>query len=160
MSKNFLRPKKLLDVQIVFWTSNNFFGRPKNVLDVQKMFWTCNFFDVQKNVLIIINGKPKVVLRTSSVRILSCCDRPADGRWTVVADGRQRRPCRQRRRKKKHLIEAAPFGRLDQMLSTAVQGGLWEGFAPPARNQGVWGAAPPSQIENFLKFRKFSKKLT
>ena len=27
---------------------------------------------------------------------------------------------RQRRRKKKHLIEAAPFGRLDQMLQTTV----------------------------------------
>ena len=44
--------------------------------------------------------------------------------WTVVgrlvdgrrqADGRRRRACRQRRRKKNHLIEAAPFGRLDQM---------------------------------------------
>ena len=44
-------------------------------------------------------------------------------RWTVVgqpADGRRRRPYRQRRRKKKHLIEAAPFGRLDQMLWTIV----------------------------------------
>ena len=38
--------------------------------------------------------------------------------WTVVgrpADGRRRRACRQRRRKKNHVIEAAPFGRLDQM---------------------------------------------
>ena len=30
-------------------------------------------------------------------------------------DDRRRRACRQRRRKKNHLIEAAPFGRLDQM---------------------------------------------
>ena len=36
------------------------------------------------------------------------------------ADGRRRRLCRQRRPKKKHLIEAAPFGRLDQMLRTTV----------------------------------------
>ena len=38
--------------------------------------------------------------------------------WTVVGrpvDGRRRCACRQRRRKKNHLIEAAPFGRLDQM---------------------------------------------
>ena len=33
----------------------------------------------------------------------------------VRPDGRRRRACRQRRRKKNHLIEAAPFGRLDQM---------------------------------------------
>ena len=32
-------------------------------------------------------------------------------------------PIRQRRRKKKHLIEAAPFGRLDQMLRTIIYGG-------------------------------------
>ena len=38
--------------------------------------------------------------------------------WKVVGqpvDGRRRRACRQRRRKKDHLIEAAPFGRLDEM---------------------------------------------
>ena len=33
----------------------------------------------------------------------------------VRLDGRRRRACRQWRRKKNHLIEAAPFGRLDQM---------------------------------------------
>ena len=41
--------------------------------------------------------------------------RTAGGR---SSDGRRRRPCRQRRGKKKHLIEASPFGRLDQMLGT------------------------------------------
>ena len=25
------------------------------------------------------------------------------------------------------------------------KGGVWGGFAPPAKNRGVWGAAPPSQ---------------
>ena len=25
------------------------------------------------------------------------------------------------------------------------KGGVWGGFAPPAKNWGVWGAAPPSQ---------------
>ena len=46
-----------------------------------------------------------------------------------TADGRQRRPCRQRRQKKNHLIEVAPFDRLDQMLSTLV------GLCPPAQNR-------------------------
>ena len=45
--------------------------------------------------------------------------------------------------KKNHLIEVTLFGRLDQMLRTAVQGGVWRGFAPPAKNRGVYGAAPP-----------------
>ena len=44
-----------------------------------------------------------------------------------------------------HLIKAAKRGRLDQMLSTVVQEGVWGGFAPPAKNRGVWGAATPSQ---------------
>ena len=25
-------------------------------------------------------------------------------------------------------------------------GGVWGGFAPPAKNRGVWGAAPPAKI--------------
>ena len=71
-------------------------------------------------------------------------------RVTVMLDGRRWRPCRQRRRKKKHLIEAAPFGGLDQMLRTTVQGrGL---FPSQTKNQEVLGAAPPSQ--NRKKFRK------
>ena len=43
--------------------------------------------------------------------------RRAFGRAFGRTSGRTsgRRACRQRRRKKNHLIEAAPFGRLDQM---------------------------------------------
>ena len=41
-----------------------------------------------------------------------------DGCWQRPC--RQRRPCRQQCRKKNHLIEVAPFGRLDQMLRTTV----------------------------------------
>ena len=78
---------------------------------------------------------------------------------------------RQRLRKKKHLIEAAPLDRLDQMLrmtvygrggpgggsppAKPVKGGVWRGFAPPAKNRGVWGAAPPSQ--NRKIFEKMPK---
>ena len=45
--------------------------------------------------------------------------------------------------KKKHLIEAAPFGHLDQMLITIVYGGVWGGFAPLSRNLGSGGQRPP-----------------
>ena len=37
------------------------------------------------------------------------------------------------------------------------KGGVWGGFAPPAKNRGVWGAAPPSQ--NFSKKRKKKKNI-
>ena len=30
------------------------------------------------------------------------------------------------------------------------KGGVWGGFAPPAKNWGVWGAAPPSQNFSML----------
>ena len=52
----------------------------------------------------------------------------------VAADVAGRLTYSQRRRKKRHLIEAAPFGRLDQMLRTAVQSGVWRGFASGAKN--------------------------
>ena len=31
-------------------------------------------------------------------------------------------------------------------------GGVWGGFAPPAKIRGVWGAEPPSKIENLEKY--------
>ena len=68
--------------------------------------------------------------------------------WTVVGrpvDGRRRRACRQRRRKKNHLIEAAPFGRLDQMWRTTVLGGGLGGLCPPAKNR-----APQPKISIFF----------
>ena len=81
--------------------------------------------------------------------------RSSDGRRTVVgrSSGRTsgRRACRQRRRKKNHLIEAAPFGRLDQMWRTTGRlRGRSEGVLPPPSQKP--GAAPPSQ--NFSKKRK------
>ena len=62
----------------------------------------------------------------------------------VRPDGRRRRPRRQWRRKK-HLIEAAPFGCLDQMLKTAVQSsqrGVWQGHSQKAKYWGVRGQRP------------------
>ena len=65
---------------------------------------------------------------------------------------------------KTHLIEAAPFGCLDQMLRTTVWGVcVWGGKASPAKNWGVWGAAPPSQnwkkrkTRNLLNTQSVSK---
>ena len=68
----------------------------------------------------------------------------ADGRRGRPADGRRGRlsaaPVSSVAPKKKHLIEAATFGRLDQMLSTIVYGGVWGFVSPPAR--GLGGSAP------------------
>ena len=51
--------------------------------------------------------------------------------------------------KKKNLIKAAPFGRLDQMLWTAVQGEAWGGFAHPAETNSLGGGlCTPAKIEN------------
>ena len=47
--------------------------------------------------------------------------------------------------KKKHLIEAAPFGRLDQMLSKCDR--LGGDQSPPAKNRAVW-----AKTEKFCKF--------
>ena len=58
--------------------------------------------------------------------------------------------------KKKHLIEAAPFGRLDQMLRTTVQGGwVWGGkvlgcSGPQPKTEGSGGQRPPSQKQKIL----------
>ena len=64
--------------------------------------------------------------------------------------------------KKKHLIEAAPFGRLDQMLWTTVEGAEGPGgLCPSSQNRGFWGAAPPSQKRKILNYQEtvFLKKL-
>ena len=84
----------------------------------------------------------------------------ADGRRTV-SDGREaafggRSADRQRRRKKKHLIEAAPFGHLDQMLRMGCSR-EWSGGALPPQPK-TWGSGeqrPPAKICFLVKF--FSK---
>ena len=59
--------------------------------------------------------------------------RPTDGRRTSSGRTSGRCACRQRRRKKNHLIEAAPFGRLDQMWRTIVFWGGLRGLCPPSQ---------------------------
>ena len=59
--------------------------------------------------------------------------------------------------KKKHLIEAAPFGRLDQMLSTVVQGRGVRGLCPLAKNRGSGGQRPPAKSKNFEISKNFEK---
>ena len=49
---------------------------------------------------------------------------------------------------KRHLIEAAPFGRLDQMLRTTVQGGRsGEALPPQPKNERSGGQRPPTKTE-------------
>ena len=67
---------------------------------------------------------------------------------------------RERRRKKKDLIEAAPFGRLHQMLRMDVQGGGLGGLCPPAKNRGVWGQRPPAKNETLSRNRFLEKALS
>ena len=59
--------------------------------------------------------------RVPSIAHFKRAPNSADGRRTVVGLGHSMD--RQRRWKKKHLFEAAPFGRLDQMLWTQPKTG-------------------------------------
>ena len=61
----------------------------------------------------MVDFQRQVTFKTTDVRPGVRPD--VDVQPDVRPDGRRRRACRQRRRKKNHLIEAAPFGRLDQM---------------------------------------------
>ena len=102
----------------------------------QVVGFTCVFNSEVDQLMVVGNSRtPKIVgpffmlgyavcARPRGVRLGRSAGRPAadvrlnarpNARPDVRLDGRRRRLCRQRRRKKKHLIEAAPFGRLDQM---------------------------------------------
>ena len=76
----------------------------------------------------------------------------ATDRRQTASDGREvalgvRSEDRQRRRNKKHLIEAAPFGLLEQMLRTiSFQGGA---LAPQQNPGGSGGQRPP--VKTFEK---------
>ena len=70
------------------------------------------------------------------------------------SDGRRRRPCRQRRRKKKHLIEAAPFGHIDQILRMTVYYIIR--VCPQPKIGGSVGSAPQPKLEVKWIFFEFS----
>ena len=54
--------------------------------------------------------------------------------------------------KKKHLIKAAPSGRLDQMLRTALQRGRLGGLCPPSQKLvGLGHSAPQPKPKTFRK---------
>ena len=60
---------------------------------------------------------------------------------------------------KRALIEVAPFGRLDQVLRTAVHGCGLEGLCPLLG--GLEGGAPQPKSKNFQNLsKKFEKQLT
>ena len=54
--------------------------------------------------------------------------------------------------KKKSFDRGGPVWPPRSNVTNDRLGGVWGGFAPPAKIRGVWGAAPPSQN------RKISKK--
>ena len=57
----------------------------------------------------------------------------------------------QRRRKKKHLIEATPYGYLHQKLRTAILGG-GKSLPPQLNTEGSGDQRPPAKIEKVGKF--------
>ena len=57
----------------------------------------------------------------------------------------------ERRRKEKHFIKAAPFACLNQMLRTAVQGGgLW-GLCPHSQKPGGLGGSTPQPKQKIFE---------
>ena len=118
----------------------------RTILGVKTMFHTSNYF-----------WKSKKNLTKQITFLTACIFKESTGKrvyqklcWLVSSSAP----------KKFHLVEAALFGRLDQMLSTVLLGG-WRGKAPPAQNRGFLGVAPPSQNRKCLtKIRKISKKIT
>ena len=74
--------------------------------------FTHKTFDVAVSVYILYSMKG-FVAKALPVNFFRPFSETSDGRW-------RRCTCRPQRRKKNNLIEAAPFGRLNQMLSTIV----------------------------------------
>ena len=127
--------QQVLDVK-KFWTSKTFLDVQK-VLDVQKIFGRPTIENKRCPLAIeIMNSATNTVAfghfcgRSNGLAGQLQSRKPENPkirpdvrpgvRPDVRPDGRRRRACRQRRRKKNHLIEAAPFGRLDQMWRTTV----------------------------------------
>ena len=66
------------------------------------------------------------------------------------------------RRQKKAFDRGGPVWPLRSNAKDDRLGlGGWGGFAPPAKNRGVWGAAPPSQKRKILNYQEtvFLEKL-
>ena len=113
------------------------------------------------------HGKSKCVDGQADRKVTPCTFLPwvaADGRRTA-SDGREaafggRSADCQRRRKKKHLIEAAPFGHHHQMLykDDRLVGGFGGALSFQPKTGGPGGQRPPAKIEN--AFLGFWKKMT
>ena len=76
---------------------------------------------------------------------------PSDVRWTIVGGARVVSEIE----KKKHLIEVAPFGRLDQMLQTVYGGALPPQTSPlNCRSSHLIEAAKRGRLDQMLRFRR------
>ena len=137
----------------MFGCPKKIFGRATIYLDVQT-----DEMGAQSSHIQFFSSCGRCVAKRPRVRLVvrpgafgRASGRP-NVRPDVRTDGRRRRPCRQRRRKKKHLIEAAPFSRLDQII--AKNGRSGGSFAHPAKNgepRGFWGLCRLSQNLFFSK---------
>ena len=80
--------------------------------------------------------KPRQTFQVlSGARVISSAEKRSSDRGGPVWPSRSNAKDDRAGPKKKHLIEAAPFGRLDQMLRTTVWGEVWGSFAPPAKTE-------------------------
>ena len=82
-----------------------------------KIFWRKFWFKIFANFFF---GRRKMKCWESSETRFPKVSRRSEPFSAVFERSTSARPYRQRRRKKNHLIEAAPFGRLDQMWRTTV----------------------------------------
>ena len=98
------------------------------------------------------NGSQKSLSRKAIFDKPRLVGRPA-GRPAadVRPDGRRRRPCHQRRRKKNIWSRRPRLAASIKCCGRPFRGRVWGGLAPPAKNREVCGAAPPSQTRKFFE---------
>ena len=85
--------------------------------------------------------------------------RPTDGRRTVVRPDVRAARVSSAAPKKKSFDRGGPvWPPRSNVTNDRLGGGVWGGFAPPAKIRGVWGAAPPSQNRKKKTFFLFFEK--
>ena len=81
--------------------------------------------------------------------------RLSDDCWMAggrLSDGRRRRMCRQRRRKKSIWSRRPRLAASIKCCGRPFRGGVWVGFVPPSQKTGGLGSSAPQP--NFEKFSK------
>ena len=85
--------------------------------------------------------------------------RPVDGRRTAGGRSSAARVSSAAPKKKSFDRGGPVWPPRSNVTNDRLRGGVWGGFAPQAKNWGVWGAAPYSQKPIFFLFSKIRKKI-